>query len=101
MHCTETDCYRDYYARGLCRSHYDRGWRRSTHRPLTDVDPVNVELACEGYPQWLTPIERRAAVAVLSGRGLGDREVGERLGLSARSVLRIRRQHGIESRWAA
>ena len=95
------ECQGSAYARGLCRSHYDRIWRRSAHRPLADFDPVNVELASDGSAQWLTPAERRAAVAVLSGRGLADREVGERLGLSARSVLRIRRQHGIESRWAA
>ncbi|MDE9365470.1 helix-turn-helix domain-containing protein [Luteipulveratus sp. YIM 133132] len=40
-------------------------------------------------------------VARLAAQGLSDREIGDALGCSSRTVLRHRVRHGIPSRWVA
>lgn len=54
------------------------------------VDERDVELACSGQPVQLSYAGRRAAVTRLSYFRLSDPQIAERLGLSSRTVLRIR-----------
>jgi hypothetical protein len=44
------------------------------------VDEIAVQLACQGTPVALTPVEVTAAVMRLHGRGLSAGEIGHRLG---------------------
>ncbi|WP_047894805.1 hypothetical protein [Micromonospora sp. RV43] len=65
---------------------------------LTDVDLVAVERALAGEPaRPLSIAEKRAAIRIAARRRWNDREIGERIGVTPRHVLRIRRQHGIAS----
>lgn len=62
------------------------------------VDPVAVQRAVSGAVQGaapLTPAERALAVAHLNERGVADPDIAERLGVSTRTVLRIRHAAGI------
>lgn len=62
------------------------------------VDDVAVARVVSGAVQGaasLTPAERVAAVAQLSGKGVPDPQIAERLGISRRTVLRIRQAEGI------
>lgn len=65
---------------------------------LAAVDPISVQLACDGYPDRLTVPERAQAVAVLSRRRLARHEIAQRLGCSTRTVdrhrARVRTPHG-------
>ena len=58
------------------------------------VDLVAVERACAGElpAGWLTVSERAAAVSRLTGSGLSARQVGARIGVSPRTVVRARRR---------
>ncbi|WP_375491966.1 ImmA/IrrE family metallo-endopeptidase [uncultured Jatrophihabitans sp.] len=56
----------------------------------TYVDPVAVERDAAGKRLHVRPIERRAAAQILSARGLRARQASERLGCSARTVVRCR-----------
>lgn len=58
--------------------------------PLSDVDAVAVERVARGDQVPLTSAERQVAVAVLTALGMSSRLIGERLGISPRSVVRRR-----------
>lgn len=49
----------------------------------------------------LTRPERAEVIRRLVDQGLSDEAVGARLGTSDRTILRLRQEHGIDSRWAA
>lgn len=63
-----------------------------------EIDTVAVDLAVHGERVRLTLAERSAAVERLAHEGASDAEIGVRLGLSARHVLRLRQEAGIPSR---
>ncbi len=52
------------------------------------VDDVAIELAVKGARPWLTPRERRIAVAELRLRGLSLNAIADRLGCTQRTVVR-------------
>lgn len=54
------------------------------------VDPIAVERATWGDRVYLRPLERRAAVWVLLRRGLGAKQIADRIGISDRTVHRHR-----------
>jgi DNA-binding NarL/FixJ family response regulator len=54
------------------------------------IDEVAVERAAKGERIRLTPAERQAAVAHLTRWGYSAAEIAERLGVTARTVERIR-----------
>lgn len=61
--------------------------------PLSDLDAVAVERVARGDQEVrLTHAERKVAEAVLTAMGLSSRVIGERLGISSRSVVRRRAQ---------
>lgn len=62
-----------------------------------DVDDVAVLLAVHGDSVRLNAAERRAAVRTLHGEHLSDPVIAERLGLTSRTVFRIRRELGLEA----
>jgi hypothetical protein len=64
--------------------------RRNATRRTSDIDIVAVELACAGHSVTLNQAERRLAVAVLTARGMAADEIGERLRISSRQVVRER-----------
>jgi hypothetical protein len=66
-----------------------------------DVDPVAVLRAMAGEHVHLTPAERVAAITALAAQGFNDDQVATRVGVTARTVIRIRNTHHIPSRWAA
>jgi len=68
---------------------------RSTVRArVVEVDPVAVQRACAGQlpAGGLTVRERTTAVSRLTGSGLSARQVGARIGVSPRTVVRARRR---------
>lgn len=56
------------------------------------VDDIAVEYACQGLPMALNYLERRVAVRILHGKKLSDGDIAGILGLSDRTVLRIRQE---------
>lgn len=64
------------------------------------VDMVAVRRAVErpGAARELSPAERREVVRAMAGRGASDAQIGERLGVVDRTVLRMRQRHAIPSR---
>lgn len=66
-----------------------------------DIDEIAVELAMGGRAVALTPQERNEALRRLVAAGLSDTEVGARIGVVDRTVLRWRQQNGVASTWAA
>ena len=58
---------------------------------------VSVQYVLAGGTMRLAPAERPMVVAALTERGLSPREIGERIGITSRSVLRIRARRGQES----
>jgi hypothetical protein len=74
----------------------DRSGRRHPRQPPF-VDPVAVLRVVGGDRVELNRSERRAAVALLTRRGLTAAAIAERVGVSARSVTRhraaIRQEH--------
>lgn len=82
-------------AHGWCDGCYSR-WHRAG-RPddgppppgtVPPVDEVIVASAVRGERPTLTPRERRAAVAILTAKGLAARQVAVRLGCTRRTVER-------------
>lgn len=74
-------------------------WLRLTQwtRPKPDpklIDEIAVERACRGDRVTLTLAERRAAVKLMTKRGLSRRVIAERLGLDERVVARDRSSRG-------
>jgi hypothetical protein len=64
----------------------------------TEVDEVAVWRALAGDPaRRLGIAERVHAVRITAGRGWSDSRTADRLGISKRSVVRIRAEHGIPS----
>ena len=71
------------------------GSRHDRH-PSLYVDPIAVERAVMGHKVHLRPIERRAAIQVLTRRGLSARVIAERVGACERTVERCRRRDPVE-----
>lgn len=66
-----------------------------------EVDEVAVLRAVMGEPPAvMTRGERVAAIAQLARRGYSDRAIADRIGITTRSVTRLRSQYGIPSRIA-
>lgn len=60
-------------------------------------DPVAIERAItEPTPITLTNSERTSAVRAMAARAATDDQIADRLGLSSRTVLRIRQRHDID-----
>ena len=59
------------------------------------IDHAAVELACSGQRVRLTPAERVAAIVLLNGQTLSDREISVILHMHRDSVCRIRIEHHI------
>jgi hypothetical protein len=70
------------------------------HVPATEVDPVVLDRIRSGEPCRTTPIEREAIVPELARRGMGDAEIGRLCMVSDRTIIRLRKRLGIESRYA-
>ncbi|MEP6799379.1 MAG: hypothetical protein ABI890_14585 [Lapillicoccus sp.] len=69
------------------------GWQPSTPPPApTDIDEVAVDRAVAGERLPLRPAEQHSVLTRLAGC-YPDDEIGRRLGLSARTVLRYRSRH--------
>lgn len=67
-----------------------------------ELDEVAVEAVMSGrLPTGLREVERIEAVRRLADRGCSDQQIGQRLGICSRTVLRLRQQHEIASRWSA
>jgi len=102
--CISDDCENDWYARGLCRTHYQRAYKqgRLDEFPIhpfdasaSSVDETALEEACAGEPVALTTYERRVAVTRLYERGCSDARIAYLLHVSERTVLRYRRHLGL------
>lgn len=65
------------------------------------IDEVAIERVITGQAVQLTRLERRAAVVEMCRRGWNDRQMGDRLGLTADAVAHLRKRHGIEQRRTA
>jgi len=77
----------------------DRDWLKLTAwtEPKPDpmlVDEIAVERACRGERIQLNRAEKAVAIERLNRRGLGSRAIAERLGVSARTVVRRRVANG-------
>lgn len=84
---------RDHYAFERLEAEESRA---RASRSRDDIDPVAVGRACEGQPPaHLTVGERREAVRRLHGRRLNDKQIARRIGLTNRTVLRIRQDLGL------
>lgn len=59
------------------------------------VDEVAVQRAARGERLRLNAMERAATVGLLAREGMSDRLIAERMGLTPRSVLRIRTKDGV------
>lgn len=74
------------------------GLPEAASRDREDVDEVAV---CRVADYWgeanlqLPKVERSEAVRLLAARGSSDIQIADRLGISSRTVLRLRRAHGI------
>ena len=66
-----------------------------------EVDSVAVDLAVAGYPQTLTIVERRIAVARLHRLELNDREISEHLGMNVKAVAADREHLGLRPNYRA
>lgn len=58
-----------------------------------ELDEIAIERAMAGDPVPLQPTERIEAVRRLTARHYSTAQIAERLGISPRSVARIRQQH--------
>lgn len=61
----------------------------------SQVDHARVQRFCDGETLALNVRERRLAVAGLARRGMTDPVIAARLGISVRTVLRVRERHDI------
>lgn len=67
---------------------------------LYDLDEVAVEALMAGRrPYGLRAAEKAEAVRRLAGQGWSDQRISRQIGACERTVVRLRRRHGIESRW--
>lgn len=67
-----------------------------------DVDHVAIDLAVTGTRRVkLTRAERWIALERLVTQGLSDRAIGQRLGVSDKTILRDRQDLGLETKWSA
>lgn len=89
------NCYHSHNCRCAgCRDHksaYERARRSATPR---EPDPYAVELAIEGVPVLMTNDQRAEAVYRLWLRRWSDPAIAARIGVSERTVMRIRHRHG-------
>ncbi len=70
---------------------YEPTGRRSGWSNRTDLDETAVELvADDGHRLDLTAAERREAVARLTERGMPPHQIADRLGVSRRTVHRLK-----------
>jgi hypothetical protein len=67
----------------------------------TAPDLIAVQRFVDGEEITLSRSERVEAVRLMAKRGIPDTEAGRRLGISDRTVMRIRVANGIASGWAA
>lgn len=65
--------------------------------PRRDVDEVAIERALSGTPVELGEAEQIEAIRRGTRRRMSDKQIGDLTGLSARTVLRLRQEHGIET----
>jgi hypothetical protein len=72
---------------GRCRS---CGQAARAQRTRADIDEMAVARLIAGSPVRSTPAERLQAVAQLSRRRLSCRQISERMGVSRRTVVRLR-----------
>ena len=63
------------------------------------IDEVAVQLAVSGVHVKLTPVERREAVKAAYALGLMDTQIAERIGCDKNTVLRIRKELGLPTRF--
>lgn len=78
------------YWRGTRKPYRRNGPFRAGSRRL-DVDPVAVTLVVnDGHRMPLTAGERKAAVAILTQRGLMPGQIADRLGVSRRTIQRLK-----------
>lgn len=65
----------------------------ATFDETADLDYIAIEYALNGEPVTLTPAEKIHAARILDGRGLSDKNIGERIG-SGPSTVRGWRDNG-------
>lgn len=63
--------------------------------PCDDVDVIAIEFAIAGRPVKLTTTERDLVIRELNARGFNDRPIARIVGVTERSVQRIRKRLGI------
>lgn len=89
------NCYRAHGCRcDACRDHrnaYERARRAATP---PESDPYAVELAVSGVPVLMTSEQRIEAVHRLWSRRWSDGAIASQIGISERTVLRIRHRNG-------
>lgn len=73
---------------------YNRAWD-AANKPSRRFDPIAVGAAVAGHRVTLTRAELGEAIRELNARHLTDPQIATRLRVSARTVLRRRRQLGI------
>jgi DNA-binding CsgD family transcriptional regulator len=59
------------------------------------LDEIAIERAMHGDPVRLRPTERVEVVRRLTARKLSTNQIADRLGITPRTVSRIRQHHGI------
>lgn len=73
----------------------------SARRDPESVDEIVVQRTLAGERMDLTRAERVIVVEHLAAEGMADAAIGERVGVTARTVHRDRSENGIPSRWVA
>lgn len=94
-----------------CAKHHDRGHKcpncgvapTARHRRKSDgiLDEVAIERAMAGDTVALTSDERDEAIRRLVDAGISDHQIGQRLHVTDRTILRRRQAMNLESRWTA
>ena len=95
-HGANTTCYRTHRCRCVpCRQSNAELARFYRSGEYLDPDPYAVDQVVDGVPVFLTIRQREEAVRVLWGRRWSDPVIAERLGITDRSVVRIRKRLGL------